>query len=268
MYFEWLYTQFIDNDTFVNIILHRTSMFGDSNVPYISFCIYNNSDGILHKRYVLSENVFNQLYNAFLCIDSKEINFEFEDISFNGIFYNLNRKNICEILYSEQNKQSLWEVLIPDGEFRGSICIQGFKYKLNAKVYQDKQYGNLLIQDFLKEWNWCVISEPQKTKCCFTLKCCNGIERTIKWVCDKYELKIEHVDSNEEHFFSVMQNENTKYMPKLWQDKEMIFIQKETPLRNRYEKIDKLFFNYKRFVCKNRNGVLCGVCENMKITKG
>ncbi|MFH1461288.1 MAG: hypothetical protein ABIF84_02610 [Patescibacteria group bacterium] len=161
-YFEWWYFHFVTTTGIaINIVLHETDIFGLSKDPYISMSVYFPKTKPKYYRIVLKNNsiVRNathlKIAGSLFYETEKELkiilNFS-SDVALNGLITKITQPLILNngLLY----KNNYWIVNIPLGIFKGKITIGGQEIALESVVYQDHQWGNITIQEFVSDWVW------------------------------------------------------------------------------------------------------------------
>jgi len=167
-YYEWWYFHLLTDDGITaNIVLHETDIFGHSKNPYISMsvCLPDNSHQYHRMKIANGSIAKNTLY---LQIDdgsivetekSTDLSLSFPSgVILKGSILKLFQPLSIEngVLYEDKGKgkSSFWVIQIPYGILKGALTIDGKSYKVEAVVYQDHQWGNVPIQDFVSDWVW------------------------------------------------------------------------------------------------------------------
>lgn len=259
--FEWTYTQFVSENVFLNIILHKTDMFGNNSLPYLSVSYYTkNRDSAHHRFSVSSGDVF--------CKNGSDetlvVDIEKADIKIVGQIHTKQVNKFNQNLYArDKDSFSAWNVIIPHGFFAGIIQIKGVPLAGSAVVYQDKQYGSLPIQNFLDRWGWSVVVCDHVTRGLFSVLSTDGHAVTIHFSSDgtSFSSSIENL------FDSLWVDSLNIRTPNLNVSKDLLGIEfdHQHPIRQReFEKHDNFSMSYYRYPC-TRDGLICGACEYMKI---
>lgn len=272
MYFEWTYTQFVSGDSFLNIILHNTSMFAFDSEPYISFCIYNRANSSYkYDRIKPTKQEWDNLFSM-LRFDSGEkyLDFSIGSLSIQGT---LNKGRCCRKVNVDlhdggNTNYSKWIVLIPHGLFSGSLAIDNTVFHINAFVYQDQQFGTMPVQTFLDKWSWGVVASSDGTRCCFSVLDQDGKAKTIKWTCSEKSMDISIEKVFYDDFYKALLSETKHtYLPQIWNPPIKIRVNKEIPLRKRIkEDYDSFQFTYYRYICTEEDKIL-GASELMQIER-
>ncbi|MBR6244607.1 hypothetical protein IKR20_03435 [bacterium] len=257
--FSWIYTQFVSENIFVNILIHETDMFGLNQTKYssITYCTKNGERGyskIQHSIYT----IFSKISNNKLFI-----NFSNEMIEISGIIEYKNNLSFQNVLHKEQNGQiSHWDVIIPHGNFFGEIKYMSKIVSSKAFVYQDKQYGTLPIQSFLNRWAWSVTINDFITNGMFSILSKDNNSVTIKFSCDGTNISKEITRLFDKNWVDDLE----KLSDAAYNDYRIKSVDVDNrPIRKRIkEKHDDFEITYYRYVCKS-SSLICGSCEYMKI---
>ncbi len=261
--FEWLYTQFVSDSIFINVILHQTDMFGYEHSSYMSVSYYTIDGKKGHERYLLScsDSPF------FLDGDILRVHLKKGFIEVDGaISFTCCCETIEQNLYENSiDCFSAWNVIIPHGIFQGRILYKNNIYAASAIVYQDKQFGELPIQQFLDKWGWGVIVKNDVTHGIFSVLTRDKKAVTIKFCCDGINLtKSVEKSFNESWVNSLCSGSITNQRAVDLFDVDVNY---QNPIRSRIcEKYDDFIMTYYRYAC-TQNSILCGACEYMEINK-
>lgn len=191
-YFEWWYFHFVTkNGKTLNLILHETDLFGLKHEPYASISILLKKGKPLHAHKRFSKELI-KANTRYLQLKNKEffetkkntkisIYFDDEKIKFNATIKKLSNPLVINrgLLFENTKGKSFWVVQIPYASFKGSIEINGLKCKLEGMAYQDHQWGNLPVQNFVSNWVWGNFSNKDQACIFFKIKTINDtlIER-------------------------------------------------------------------------------------------
>lgn len=153
--FEWRYFHFVGSEIALNLILHKTDIFGLIRKSYMSLCVLKKGDD---PKYFKRE---------FTSLEDEEkvlTNFGGKvklNVAFDGcyltVFINKGLKPISinkGVLYEIDGKKSDWVVDIPFGTFEAELKLGDIKNNFSGVTYQDHQWGSLKIQDFVSQWIW------------------------------------------------------------------------------------------------------------------
>jgi len=261
-YFEWTYTQFIAENIFVNVIIHRTDMFGLTMRPYASLSYYTH-DGE-HGHFRLPENTlpfFRALHKAAI-----QVQISVGPIEIDGVIV-FNARNVIEESLAEHTEEvnSQWFVTIPHGNFQGAISFRNKALAEHASVYQDHQFGKLPVQNFLKKWGWGVTVENDTTHCIFSIQPKGGTGYTIVFRCDGMTLEKRRLAYNQSWVESL---DGGARGGVVFSEALKADVDFDRPLRARVqERYQNFSFTYYRYICRRGNAI-CGVCEYMEIGEG
>lgn len=153
--FGWTYFDFVDpKGEYLNVVVHDTDIFGLSNEPYMTIGakkegspVYRNK-GKINKEWHLPTK---EKLGSF--------KFLFPDCQLIGEIKPLDiDKQLTGIkLYdnTQNGKESWWSVDLPWGKYKAELQRKGEKaIKLEGFAYQDRQWGNVCIQEWVSNWNW------------------------------------------------------------------------------------------------------------------
>lgn len=272
MYY-WRYLQIVNADFFINIILHKNSMFDIDQTPYISYCVYSRSTSeFVHKSMnipQMDEHLFEFQYEGNCC---SPLVFESKDLSINGLIVaKCASSPIIQVLSSQRNKEGgTWKILIPYGEFEGYIRTEYFSGVFKAHIYQDEQCGKQRLQDTLKRWVWYSVIEEGIPYIHFSTESVDGTTKSISIVgLDKTVHTLSN-EFNETAYNSVLTLQDNADIVELSLDSKIVFkLNKSFLLRNRIgERYGDYYFNYKRYVTQSAaNEQINGACEIMSFEK-
>lgn len=148
---------FIAKSFAFNIVIHQTDIFGINNKPYISISYFDKQQTIYKtESKSLAPEEIAYLNHRTDSPDTKyKLNLQIENIVIRGDLV-VSATNIRRdpSLIKTADKANFWQVTIAYGTFSGTIKIEDENIKIRAIVYADHQWGNLLIQDSIKQWLW------------------------------------------------------------------------------------------------------------------
>jgi hypothetical protein len=152
-YFEWDYFHFLGLDgTRINLVVHKTDIFGLVKTPYMTIIVKNPENDLYREKSLPS-------YNWVIKPEFKNGNFRFNfnnKCKFFGNIFDLELndelRNID--LFTTGKSSSNWSVMEPFGKFDGYLEIEGSKKEYSGHIYHDKQWGNLPIQHWVRDWIW------------------------------------------------------------------------------------------------------------------
>ncbi len=174
-YFEWWYFHFVtDNGIALNMVLHETDIFGLQQKPYISLSVCFPNKDPQYFRHDLSYPIIER-GNPYLGAIDGIFRENAETICFNisfpgrchfrGEIAKLSPPLILSegILYQETGtgRSSHWLVQVPHASFRGILELDGVVHRLQGMAYQDHQWGDILIQEFVSDWVWGHFSDEE-----------------------------------------------------------------------------------------------------------
>ncbi len=190
-YFEWWYFHFVGPQFTANLVLHETDIFGLEDNPYVSFTLLINGKEPRYFKKKLSVGSINEgipflgTENGEFLEDAQKIkiDLDFDECSLNLVI----DKNIAPVaindgvLCEEENKKSMWLVQVPFGNFKGNLKLSDEHIDFEGISYQDHQWGDLRIQDFVSQWAWGHLSNKDLTVIFFHILTQNGkmIDRVI-----------------------------------------------------------------------------------------
>jgi hypothetical protein len=152
--FGWRYFHFIDGKTGsrINVVEHKTDIFGLEVKPYMTMVAKAPSSQ--PERFKGEPNL---IWERSIGNQSGRFNFVFDNASFIGeITGEITHKDFEDvILYKdERNRKSHWAVDVPYGKITGELRTSQGVREINGYTYQDRQWGDILIQEWVKNWTW------------------------------------------------------------------------------------------------------------------
>ena len=252
MHFDWVYTHFVAEDLFVNVILHDTCMFGFHQNPYVSFCIWYNGKK-QHQRFAFSADQYTGIKQSICRMGSnKQFSLSLGELTIAGeVTKKYDAPTMNYQLYKTSDQDiSHWDIVTAHAIFAGQITYAGYTVACEAVVYQDHQYGSLPVQMFLDKWIWRVESSSLYTSCCFSLSFQNGEKKTISWRID--DSSFSH--SSSEHFEQGIYDS-------LFCSPEYILLR-----TRKAEKHEDFILNYSRYLSRH-NSLIYTVSESMSVER-
>lgn len=166
-YFEWWYLHFLDKNGFVaNAVLHETDIFGLGKKPYYSVSLLNE-EGVSRHFNFQPKKINVQKGKEYLDFGgvakedqtSIEFNLEFPNQAVvSGKITKVIKPIAIEdgILFEDDlGRKNFWVVQIPHGKFQGLASFNDSRQiGIDGVVYQDHQWGELPLQDFVSDWIW------------------------------------------------------------------------------------------------------------------
>lgn len=151
--FGWRYFHFIDpSGTRINVVEHDTDIFGLNKTPYMTMIAKESNQE--PARFKGEPNVTYERN-----IDTKTGNFEF--VFKNGRFRGeitdiLEHQELADVVLYEDGagRKSHWAVDVPYGKISGELKTPSGERQIAGYMYQDRQWGNILIQEWVKNWTW------------------------------------------------------------------------------------------------------------------
>jgi len=151
--FGWRYFHFIDKTgSRINLVEHETDIFGLETKPYMTMVA--KMPDTEPTRFKGEPNVIWEKGDG---NQSGRFDFTFDNARFNGeITDTLVHKELEDvILYKDRlGRKSHWTVDIPYGKITGELRTPEGVKEINGYTYQDHQWGNILIQEWVKDWTW------------------------------------------------------------------------------------------------------------------
>ncbi|EKE12286.1 MAG: hypothetical protein ACD_13C00248G0022 [uncultured bacterium] len=171
--FGWRYFHFIDKaGSRINLVEHKTDIFGLEAKPYMTMVAKApDTEPVRFKgepNVVWERGVGNQ---------SGKFDFVFDNARFNGeITDTLEHKELKDVVLYEDKlrRKSHWAVDIPYGKITGELRTPQGEKEITGYVYQDRQWGNILIQEWVKNWIWTHLANENLFVVIFCINATNG----------------------------------------------------------------------------------------------
>ncbi len=175
--FGWKYFHFIDPSGLrVNIVEHQTDIFGLEKKPYMTMVVKEPK-----KDPTRFKGVPNLTWETKSNEKSGKFDFTFDNARFSGIIQEITEcKNLGDIVLYEDDlgRKSHWAVDIPYGKISAELkTLQGEKL-ITGYVYQDRQWGDILIQEWVKNWTWTHLANKDLFVVIF---CINTVDNQRSW---------------------------------------------------------------------------------------
>jgi len=266
--YRWIYTQFINDDIFLNLILHFGSMFGEDNISYLSYGFHDRKSGYTeHKRILIGKERVHEVEEALVIYNTNVLSFRISSFSLNGSISAYCSDKVDSINLVETGNSPLddgyWRIRVPFGVFSGTITINERILFLSAIIYQDEQWGICPLLLSIKEWTWAVVSERTRNIGFFSVLSRTGKAKRYKWQC------------SESDFISTLSTEYDYLFSSLLQKKESPVSIDNLPysinylkaLRQRNQEVHGThLFNYYRYLLMDYEiNRITGVCELMSV---
>lgn len=175
--FGWTYHHFVDPSGMrVNVVNHQTDIFGLEKRPYMTMIAKEPNTVPLRFK---GEPNFDWEINS--STKDGNFNFEFNNARFTGTIKEINGSDelIDIVLYQDKlGRKSHWAVDIPYGKVSGKLCTQQEEREIAGYVYQDRQWGDILIQEWVKNWTWTHLANKNLFVVIF---CINTIDKQRSW---------------------------------------------------------------------------------------
>lgn len=199
--FGWRYFHFIDKTgSRINLVEHETDIFGLETKPYMT--MITKTPDTEPAQFKGEPNVVWERGGG---NKSGKFDFVFDNAKFNGeITDTLTHKELEDVvLYKDRlGRKSHWAVDIPYGKITGELRTpQGVK-EINGYTYQDRQWGNILIQEWVKDWTWTNLANDNLFVVIF---CINNTKGQRSW----------HSISGHGNEISISQNFDAPHLAKL-----------------------------------------------------
>ena len=196
-YFEWWYFHFVTADgAAINMVVHETDIFGGRQQPYLSLSILLPDQPPQYLRCDLADMPivrgvdFLQVGGGIISESPQTIHFDIllpERGYFRGeIVKQAPPLSIAEgILYQDPDsgRASHWVAHVPHATFTAILQLDGLPQRLHGTAYQDHQWGDILLQEFVSDWVWGHFSNDQMAAIFFQILTQQGqlIER-VAWL--------------------------------------------------------------------------------------
>jgi len=151
--FGWRYFHFIDETgSRINVIDHKTDVFGLEKKPYMT--MITKKPGSEPVRFKGEPNL---IWERNPAEQSGKFEFVFENAKFTGtVSETLQHEDLADVLLfrDELGRESRWAVDVPYGKIDGTLATSQEEKQMKGYMYQDRQWGDLLIQNWVKNWTW------------------------------------------------------------------------------------------------------------------
>lgn len=151
--FGWRYFHFVDPSGHrINIVEHETDIFGLERKPYMT--MISKEPGMEPLRFRSEPNF---TWEQGESNTTRKFDFVFDNARFNGeVTEILEHKELEDVVLFEDKsgRKSHWSVGVPCGKLAGEVQTPQGKKGINGYVYQDRQWGNILVQEWVKNWTW------------------------------------------------------------------------------------------------------------------
>jgi hypothetical protein len=175
--FSWRYFHFIDTaGTRINVIEHETDIFGLEKNPYMTMVIKN--PGLEPVRLKGESNV---IWERNLVEKSGEFEFVCQNVRFIGtVSEALHYKDFADILLYQDSmgRESHWAVDVPYGKIKGTLTTPHEEKQINGYMYQDRQWGDIPLQEWIKDWTWAHLANKDLFVIIF---CINTMDGKKSW---------------------------------------------------------------------------------------
>ncbi len=271
--YYWKYLQIVNSEFFINIIMHKNSMFGIDQTPYISYSVFNkNTSEFVHKRINSSQINMNVLEFHYEANCQSGFSFENEELSIKGLIttYNEPLPEVQLLPSLNQDGDGMWKVLIFKGIFEGYIKTSFFEGLFTANVYQDEQWSNSELQVSLKRWVWYSVIDKGIPYVHFSIESTNGFVKSISiYGYDEIIQKVSDTFNIDVYNSIISVRERSECINSPIEKESMFSLCSENRIRNRVdEEYGAYYFNYKRYVTKSVDGLnINGACEIMSFEK-
>lgn len=189
--FGWRYFHFIDKTgSRINLVEHKTDIFGLETKPYMTMII--KMPNTEPARFRGEPNVVWERGGG---NQSGKFDFVFDNARFNGeITDTLVHKELEDVvLYKDRlGRKSHWAVDVPYGRIVGELRTPEGVKEINGYTYQDRQWGNILIQEWVKDWTWTHLANENLFVAIF---CINASDKQKSWhsiIGQGKEISIDH----------------------------------------------------------------------------
>lgn len=205
--FGWRYFHFVDpSGPRINIVEHQTDIFGLESKPYMTMIAKEPK-----KEPLRFKGDPNLVWKNSTADGNGKFDFTFHNARFSGeITETIQHNSLNDIvLYqSETNRKSHWAVDIPYGKIIGELKTPTGEKQISGYLYQDRQWGNILIQEWVKNWTWTHLANNELFAVVF---CINTTDGQKSWhsisgqqgknILIKNDLKVPHIEklSKSEH---------------------------------------------------------------------
>jgi len=175
--FGWRYFHFIEpSGRRINIVEHKTDIFGLENKPYMTMITKEP-----YRKPLRFKGEPNLVWERGDSDTTRKFEFVFDNARFNGeITEILEHRELKDVVLFEDKmgRKSHWTVGIPYGKIAGEIQTPQGKNGINGYVYQDQQWGDVLIQEWVKNWTWSHLANENLFVVIF---CINTVDNQKSW---------------------------------------------------------------------------------------
>lgn len=186
--FGWYYFQFVTpSGTMINSIAHETDMFGTDSRPYISTSIIENAnagDPQVHyfnrhlQEFPEHENADELIIPDIILEKSGKYDFEFkypDEFVFRGTINPVFASSPAKTIFEDgTGRRFNWKSIVPHGEFSGELVRENQVYPIDGLAYVDRNWGEVRIQEFVKDWVWGSFSDGSSSITFYDIMSRNG----------------------------------------------------------------------------------------------
>lgn len=151
--FGWRYFHFIDpSGTRINVVEHDADIFGLGKTPYMT--MITKEPNQQPTRFTGEPNA---TWERAVDINSGKFDFVFNDARFSGeVTGILGHQELADVVLYENGigRKSHWAVDVPYGRITGELVTPAGERQITGYMYQDRQWGDILIQEWVKNWTW------------------------------------------------------------------------------------------------------------------
>lgn len=198
--FGWRYFHFVDpSGPRINIVEHKTDIFGLDSKPYMTMITKEPK-----KEPLRFKGEPNLVWEKDTTSGDGKFDFTFDNARFSGeITETTQHQSLTDIvLYQDEvGKKSHWAVDIPYGKIIGELKTPTGEKQITGYLYQDRQWGDILIQEWVKNWTWTHLANNELFAVVF---CINTTDGQKSWhsisgqrgqeVLIKDDLKVPHIE--------------------------------------------------------------------------
>lgn len=171
--FGWRYFHFIDTTgTRINVIEHKTDVFGLEKVPYMTMITKEPE-----TEPVRFKGEPNLIWERNTVEQSGKFDFVFENARFTGtVSEALQHEELIDIILHQDavGRKSHWAVDVPYGKVEGMLTIPQKEKQISGCMYQDRQWGDIPIQEWVKNWTWTHLANKNLFVVVFCINVTNG----------------------------------------------------------------------------------------------
>ena len=198
--FGWRYFHFVDpSGPRINIVEHQTDIFGLETKPYMTMITKEPK-----KEPLRFKGEPNLVWEKDTTNGNGKFDFTFDNARFSGeITESTQHHSLTDIvLYQDEaGRKSHWAVDIPYGKVIGELKTPAGEKQITGYLYQDRQWGDILIQEWVKNWTWTHLANNELFTVAF---CINTTDGQKSWhsmsgqrgqeVLIKNELEVPHIE--------------------------------------------------------------------------